>query len=46
MIAKGQDPSNIRPGDTLAEDHFAGPTFGYCPSNPPYGVDWNASEGL
>jgi type I restriction enzyme M protein len=44
MIAKGQDASNIRLGDTLAEDLFAGTTFDYCLSNPPYGVDWRASE--
>jgi type I restriction enzyme M protein len=44
MIAKGQDATNIQLGDTLAEDHFAGTTFDYCLSNPPYGVDWKASE--
>ncbi|WP_375386698.1 N-6 DNA methylase [uncultured Microbacterium sp.] len=44
MIAKGQDASNIRLGDTLANDLFAGQTFDYCLSNPPYGVDWKASQ--
>lgn len=44
MIAKGQDVSNIQLGDTLANDRFAGRTFDYCLSNPPYGVDWKASE--
>ncbi|MDP2774201.1 MAG: class I SAM-dependent DNA methyltransferase [Nocardioides sp.] len=44
MIAKGQDATNIQLGDTLAEDKFAGTTFDYCLSNPPYGVDWKASE--
>lgn len=44
MIAKGQDAQNIRLGDTLATDHFAGTTFDYCLSNPPYGVDWKASQ--
>ncbi|UZJ24518.1 type I restriction-modification system subunit M [Rhodococcus antarcticus] len=43
MIAKGQDATNIRLGDTLADDMFAGKTFDYCMSNPPYGVDWKAS---
>jgi type I restriction enzyme M protein len=42
MIAKGQDASNIRLGDTPAEDLFAGKTFDFCMSNPPYGVDWKA----
>lgn len=44
MIAKGQNPANIRLGDTLADDQFDGRTFDYCLSNPPYGVDWKASE--
>lgn len=46
MIAKGQDASNIRLGDTLAEDLFWDKTFDFCMSNPPYGVDWKASETL
>jgi type I restriction enzyme M protein len=44
MIAKGQDATNIQLGDTLADDKFAGQFFDYCMSNPPYGVDWKASE--
>lgn len=43
MIAKGQDATNIQLGDTLADDLFAGSSFDYCLSNPPYGVDWKAS---
>ena len=44
MVAKGQDAGNIKRGDTLADDLFAGRTFDYCLSNPPYGVDWKASQ--
>ncbi|WP_336214715.1 class I SAM-dependent DNA methyltransferase [Nonomuraea sp. LPB2021202275-12-8] len=44
MIAKGQDAANICLGDTLAEDLFWDKTFDFCMSNPPYGVDWKASE--
>src|SRR4051812_24048487 len=44
MLAKGQDASNIRLGDTLADDLFWDKTFDFCMSNPPYGVDWKASE--
>lgn len=44
MIAKNQDASNIRRGDTLADDHFAGQRFDFVLSNPPYGVDWKASK--
>lgn len=36
MIVKGQDAGNIRLGDTLADDLFAGQTFDYCLSNPPF----------
>ena len=44
MIAKGQDASNIQLGDTLANDRFADKTFNFVLSNPPYGVDWRASQ--
>lgn len=44
MIAKGQDATNIRLGDTLAGDLFWDRTFDFCLSNPPYGVDWKAAQ--
>src|SRR5699024_3709994 len=44
LLAKGQDPDNIKLGDTLADDAFPGRTFDYCLSNPPYGVEWKAAE--
>ncbi|MGN6606011.1 MAG: type I restriction-modification system subunit M [Jatrophihabitans sp.] len=44
LIGKGQDARNIQLGDTLREDKFAGRTFDYCLSNPPYGVEWKAAE--
>ncbi len=44
MIAKGQDATNIQLADTLADDKFAGRTFDFCMSNPPYGVDWKAAQ--
>ena len=40
MLIKGQDPNHIRPGNTLSADAFAGETFDYGLSNPPFGVDW------
>ena len=43
LIAKGQDATNIQLGDTLGDDKFAGKTFDFVLSNPPYGVDWKAS---
>lgn len=44
MIAKGQDATNIRLGDTLQNDLFAGDTFDFCLSNPPYGFDWKSAQ--
>lgn len=44
MIGKGQAVENIKLGDTLAHDKFFSKTFDFCMSNPPYGVDWKASE--
>lgn len=44
MIVKGQDADNIRLGDTLSDDLFWDRTFDFCMSNPPYGVDWKASQ--
>lgn len=44
LLIKGYDSSNIQLGDTLADDKFAGQTFDYCMSNPPYGDDWKSSQ--
>lgn len=44
MIAKGQDPGNIRLGDTLTDDHFWDRTFDYAMSSPPFGYDWKGSR--
>lgn len=44
FLMRGQDAHNIRQGDTLARDAFAGRTFDYCLSNPPYGYSWKDSE--
>ena len=35
---------NIRFGDTLTEDRFAGETFDYFLTNPPFGVDWKKQQ--
>jgi type I restriction enzyme M protein len=43
MMIKGNNPENIRVGSTLSTDEFAGTTFDYMLSNPPYGKSW-ASE--
>jgi len=41
MLITGHSPDNIRLGNTLTQDRFAGQTFSYCLSNPPYGVDYS-----
>jgi len=42
MMIKGNNPSNIRVGSTLATDEFAGNRFDFMLSNPPYGKSWAA----
>ena len=32
--------NNVRFGDSLTDDQFAGKTFDYFLTNPPFGVDW------
>ncbi len=43
MMIKGNDPGNIKNGSTLSSDEFAGQTFDFMLTNPPYGKSW-ASE--
>lgn len=40
MMIKGNNPENIRVGSTLSTDEFAGNTFDFMLSNPPYGKSW------
>lgn len=44
LLIKGQDPSNVRQGDTLVVDRFEERRFDYVLSNPPFGTDWRAVE--
>ncbi len=44
LLARGQDASNVRLGDTLVDDKFQNATFDYCLANPPYGVDWKEGQ--
>lgn len=44
LLIKGQDPSNVRQGDTLVIDRFEDRRFDYVLSNPPFGTDWKAVE--
>jgi type I restriction enzyme M protein len=40
MLIKGNDATQIKSGNTLSEDQFAGQTFDYILSNPPFGREW------
>lgn len=44
LLIRGQDPSNVRQGDTLIVDRFKDRGFDYVLSNPPFGTDWKAVE--
>jgi type I restriction enzyme M protein len=44
LLIKGQDVSQVRQGDTLADDKFSDRYFDFILSNPPFGQDWKASE--
>ncbi len=41
MMIKGNNPEHIRVGSTLSTDEFAGKTFDFMLSNPPYGKSWS-----
>jgi type I restriction enzyme M protein len=44
MMISGEDPENIRQGNSLSEDHFSGDRFDYMITNPPYGVSWKSDK--
>lgn len=43
-MIRGGDPNNMALGSTLSNDQFAGYTFDYCISNPPFGIDWKKDK--
>jgi len=40
MLIQNEDPENIFHGSTLSNDGFAGQSFEFMLSNPPYGKSW------
>ena len=44
MLMKGQNPDNIRLGNTLTQDRFSGEKIRFLISNPPFGVTWKDEE--
>jgi type I restriction enzyme M protein len=44
MAIKGQDPEEIKAGNSFSEDGHVGKKFDYMLSNPPFGVEWKKVE--
>jgi len=44
LLITGENPDNIRHGNTFTEDRFPERTFNYLFANPPYGVSWKKDE--
>ncbi|TXD81493.1 SAM-dependent DNA methyltransferase [Subsaximicrobium wynnwilliamsii] len=44
MLIKGQNPSNIKFGNTFTVDGLEDEKFDYMLSNPPFGVDWKKAQ--
>ena len=44
MLMLGENPTNIREGNTLTEDKFAGEKFDLLITNPPFGVEWKTDK--
>jgi type I restriction enzyme M protein len=43
-LIKGQDVTNIAPGNTLSDDDHPTRKFDHMLSNPPFGVEWKKVE--
>lgn len=44
MLIKGQNPSNIKFGNSFTQDGLESENFDYMLSNPPFGVEWKKAE--
>lgn len=44
MLMLGENPANIREGNTLTEDRFQGEKFNLLITNPPFGVEWKTEK--
>lgn len=40
MLIKGQNPTNIKKGNSISEDKLPNEQFDYLITNPPFGVKW------
>ncbi len=46
MLIKGQNPANIKFGNTFTVDGLQDEHFDYMLSNPPFGVDWKKAKKI
>jgi len=46
MLIKGQNPTNIKFGNTFTVDGLEYEKFDYMLSNPPFGVDWKKAQKI
>jgi type I restriction enzyme M protein len=46
MLIKGQNPANIKFGNTFTVDALEYEKFDYMLSNPPFGVEWRKAEKI
>jgi type I restriction enzyme M protein len=44
MLIKGQNPANIKFGNSFTQDGLPDESFDYMLSNPPFGVEWKNAE--
>jgi type I restriction enzyme M protein len=44
MMIKGQNPENIKFGDSFTQDGLPGLKFDYMLANPPFGVEWKKEQ--
>ncbi|HMW31831.1 MAG TPA: class I SAM-dependent DNA methyltransferase [bacterium] len=44
MLIKGQNPGNIKYGDTFTKDGLENELFDYMLCNPPFGVEWKKQK--
>jgi type I restriction enzyme M protein len=46
MLIKGQDPANIKFGNSFSQDGLPSMKFDYLLSNPPFGVEWKKVQKM
>lgn len=44
MLIKGQNPTNIKKGNSISDDQLSNQKFDYLITNPPFGVKWKKIE--